>query len=85
MDRAESIKRELQALVGAGRNIEYLPSILQYLDLMIEKIGAPEEERSRLASGLVRVLMEDSAFLESPVGHKITNFANEFADSPTLN
>jgi len=56
----------------------YLPSIIESLEQIRERVDAPKSERARLAGGLGRIVTDDDEFANSKLGLQILCMLNDF-------
>lgn len=61
------------------RAYPFLPEIIHSLEAMALNVSAPRSRRARMASALERLVTEDFAFSESPLGADLLKIADEFA------
>lgn len=57
----------------------YLPEIIRTLEVMLNSLHQDREDRGRIARGLGRLVTEDYAFSESPLGTELLKLADDFA------
>lgn len=75
--------RELLLTVGAAEKeagaYAFLPDIANILEQMLEDIRAPEDVRTRLSRGLIRIVTDNYSFSESPLGRDLLDASGAFA------
>ncbi len=77
--RIEAALAKLRESEHGARATVYLTEVIQSFEAMLENLDAPQERRARMVSALGRLVTEDYAFSESPLGREVLEIADEFA------
>ena len=77
--RIRELLGELRKPQGEASAFPYLPEVIESLEAMEHSLEAPRERRVKMAGALGRLVTEDFAFSESPLGGAILKLADDFA------
>jgi hypothetical protein len=78
-DSITSAIREAEAASTVPGSYAFLPEIIASLKAMQSRSTMTSGERERLAGSLGRLVTEDSAFSEGPLGTMLLELAEQFA------
>jgi hypothetical protein len=70
---------ETEKISQVSGSYPYLPEIMKSLEMMESGFSLSRERRAKMAGALGRLITEDSAFAESPLGSKLLKVASQFA------
>ncbi len=80
------MKTRIRELLGKLRQAElegttfpYLHEVVESLEAMQDSVEVPRERRVKMAGAVGRLVTEDFAFSESPLGGEILELADDFA------
>lgn len=65
---------------GKPASYPFLPEIIESLEAIRDNPNAPKNRRVGMARALERLVMDNFAFSESPLGTAILEVANEFVE-----
>jgi hypothetical protein len=78
--RIDQILDKVKMAMEKGGSYPYLPEIAQSLEAMKEGLIFSRERRAKMAGALERIVTEDFAFSESPLGEEILKLSGDFAE-----
>jgi hypothetical protein len=78
-ERIEAALARLRESAHGARATVYLPEIIRSFEAMLDNLDALQERRARMAGAVGRLVTEDYAFSENPLGEEVLGIFDDFA------